>query len=172
MARCLMTTSHCLDQFMEMPNHSKGINPIGPSDAAEQQYGSPLAQLVACCLTTPNHCLYQWRPTNWYKWYWHLVVHVLQIIMLGFCMDICISPCLWGHPHLRLTSQNFTYKVTLQLLVHAFQIITPTFLYVYVHACLWVCNSHSHVHIYVFHIFIRMPNHLDGINPMQPSDAT
>ena len=40
--------------FIEMPNHSKGINPIRPSDAQ-----SPLAQLVACCLTTPSHCLYQ-----------------------------------------------------------------------------------------------------------------
>ena len=89
-----------------------------------------------------------------------------------FCMDIYVSPCLWSHPHLRLTSHHFTYKVILQLLVHAFQITIPTFLYVYLYACLWVCNSHSHVHIYVSHIFIKMPNHLEGIYPMQPSDAT
>ena len=127
---------------------------------------------MACCLTTPSHCLYRWRPTNWYKWYWYPFVHVLQIIMPGFNMDICVSPCLWSHPHLRLTSHHFPYKVIMQMLVHAFHITIPTFLYVYVYACLWVCNSLSHVHIYVSHIFIKMPNHLEGVNPMQPSDAT
>ena len=105
------------------------------------------------CLETSSHPL--WRYCN---------------EMLGFCMDICICPCLWTHSHLLSTSHHFSHKVILQLLVHAFQIIMPTFLYVYVYTCLWVCNSP--VHIYVFHIFIKMLNHLDGINPMRPGDAT
>ena len=101
------------------------------------------------CFETSSHPL--WRYCN---------------EMLGFCMDICICPCLWTHSRLLSTSHHFSHKVILQLLVHAFQIIMPTFLYVCVYTCLWVCNSP--VHIYVFHIFIKMLNHLDGINPMRP----
>ena len=164
----------------------------------------------------------------------------------------CRSQChvfVWIYVYLHTCEVTYIYvwpHITLpilQLLVHAFQIIIPTFLYVYVYACLWVCNSRSHVYIYVFHIswwrhqmeifsallaicagnspvpgefptqrpvtrsfdvffdlcpnkrlskqlwgwwfetqsrplwrhrnvFIKMPNHLEGINPMQPSDAT
>ena len=48
-----------------------GINSLGPSDAmCRQKTGSTLAQVMACCLTTPSHCLNQcWHITNKLQWH-------------------------------------------------------------------------------------------------------
>ena len=94
---------------------------------------------MACCLATPSHCLDQWGPTNWYNWNWHHVVHVFQILMLGFFFQCVKCACMWTHIYVR-PHITFPHKVILRIVVHVFQFILLTILYLFVCACLSVTH--------------------------------
>ena len=71
MARCHRATSHCLSQCWPRSMSPYGITRLGPSefnslwpsDAIWRHRSmSTLAQVMACCLTAPNHYLNQCWP--------------------------------------------------------------------------------------------------------------
>ena len=78
MAWCHQATSHYLSQHWPRCMSPYGITriqsvkwPLGPSDAIwRQRSGSPLAQVMACCLTAPSHYLNQcWLIISKVEWH-------------------------------------------------------------------------------------------------------
>ena len=60
------------------------FNSLWPSDAKRRhRSGSTFAQIMACCLTTPSHCLDQcWLIIDWVLW--HSFYRSFKIILLRF----------------------------------------------------------------------------------------
>ena len=66
MALCRQATSHYLNQCWHRPMSPYGVtrpqwvNSLWPTDVIRWHWaGSPLAQVMACCLMAPSHCLNQ-----------------------------------------------------------------------------------------------------------------